>query len=88
MNRPTWNKYADRLAEKSNAYEKFHAALESSSDSTKSTYAYFMKRFMDFLVEQKKLKNNEEYDALAKLDTDKITDVLESYVSELNKTQN
>jgi len=45
-----------------------------------------MKRFMDFLVVQKRLKNNEEYDALAKLDNDKITDVLESYVSELNKT--
>jgi len=45
-----------------------------------------MKRFMDFLVGQKKLKNNEQYDTLAKLDTDKITDILESYVSELNKT--
>jgi len=86
VNRPTWNEYADRFAEKSKSYEKFHAALESSSDSTKSTYAYFMKRFMDFLVGQKKLKNNEEYDVLAKLDTDKITDTLESYVSELNKT--
>jgi len=86
VNRPTWNKYADRLAEKNKAYEKFHAALQTSSDSTKSTYAYFMKRFMDFLVGQKKLKNNEDYDTLAKLDTDKITDVLESYVSELNKT--
>jgi len=86
VNRPTWNKYADRLAEKNNAYEKFHGALQTSSDSTKSTYAYFMKRFMDFLVGQKKIKNNEEYNALAKLDTDKITDVLESYVSELNKT--
>jgi len=86
MNRPTWNLYADRMSEKSTAYEKFHGALESSSDSTKTTYAYFMKRFMDFLVGQKRLKNNEEYDALAKLDNDKITDVLESYVSELNKT--
>ncbi len=84
MNRPTWNEYADRLAEKNKAYEKFHGALQTSSDSTKSTYAYFMKRFMDFLVGQKKIKNNEDYDALAKLDTDKITDVLESYVSELN----
>ena len=86
MNRPTWNEYADRLAEKNKAYEKFHAALQTSSDSTKSTYAYFMKRFMDFLVGQKKIKNNEDYNALAKLDTDKITDILESYVSELNKT--
>jgi len=86
VNRPSWNEYADRLAEKSEAYEKFHGALQTSSDSTKSTYAYFVKRFMDFLVEQKKLKKNEEYDALAKLDTEKITDILESYVSELNKT--
>ena len=86
MNIPSCNVYADRLAEKSEAYEKFHGALQSSSDSTKSTYAYFMKRFMDFLVEKKKLKKNEEYDALAKLDTDKITDILENYVSELNKT--
>jgi len=86
VNRPSWNEYADRHAEKSKAYEKFHGALESSSDSTKSTYAYFMKRFMDFLVGQKELKNNEEYDMLAKLDNDKITDILESYVSDLNKT--
>ena len=86
MNRPTWNLYADRMSEKSTAYEKFHGALESSSDSTKTTYAYFMKRFMDFLVRKKRLKNNEDYNELAKLDTDKITDVLESYVSELNKT--
>jgi len=86
VNRPTWNEYADRLAEKSKSYEKFHAALQSSSNSTKSTYAYFMKRFMDFLVGQKNLKNNEEYDILTKLDGDKITDVLESYVSDLNKT--
>jgi len=86
MNRPTWNLYADRMSEKSTAYEKFHGALESSSDSTKTTYAYFMKRFMDFLVRKKRLKNNEDYNELAKLDTEKITDILESYVSELNKT--
>jgi len=45
---------ADRLAEKNKAYEKFYGPVETSSDSTKSTYAYFMKRFMDFIVGQKK----------------------------------
>ncbi len=83
MDRPKWCQMADRLSGKSKAYKNFHRALQTSS--TKSTYAYGMKRFMDFLVEQKELKHNEEYDDLAKFDTEKVTDILLSYVDELNK---
>jgi len=83
MDRPKWCQTADRLSGKSKAYKNFHRALKTSS--TKSTYAYAMKRFMDFLVEQKELKHNEAFDIVAKFDTEKVTDVLLSYVDELNK---
>jgi len=83
MDRPKWCQTADRLSGKSKAYKDFHRALKTSS--TKSTYAYAMKRFMDFLVEQKELKHNEAFDIVAKFDTEKVTDILLSYVDELNK---
>jgi len=83
MDRPKWCQTADRLSGKSKAYKNFHRALKTSS--TKSTYAYAMKRFMDFLVEQKELKHNEAFDIVAKFDTEKVTDILLSYVDELNK---
>jgi len=44
-----------------------------------------MKRFMDFLVVDKEIKNDENYDDVAKFGTEKITDVFENFVAELNK---
>ena len=55
------------------------------TQSTRSTYAYNMKRFMDFLVERKEIENNEEYKAVAGFDGEKITDMLQAFVMDLNE---
>ena len=55
------------------------------TDSTRSTYAYNMKRFMKFLVEEKCIENNEDYEQVSNFDSEKITNVLEDFVAKLNK---
>ena len=72
------------MSKKSKAYRKFNNALKTQS--TKSTYSYNMKRFMKFLVGINEIKNDEAYDDVAKFGSDKITDALEEFVAELNKT--
>lgn len=83
--RKKWMDYAEKLCTVSKPYRRFYNAIKS--DSTRSTYSYNMKRFMDFLVESKEIKTNRDYDSLVEWDSDKITDVLEDFVSKLNQTQ-
>ena len=78
--------YAENLCKVSKPYRRFYNAMKT--DSTRSAYSYTMKRFMDFLVEYQEIKTNNDYDSLAEWDSDKITDILEEYVTKLNQTQN
>jgi len=71
------------MSKKSKSYRKFSNALKTPA--TKSTYAYNMKRFMNFLVGINQIKNNESYDDIGKFESEKITDALEDFVAELNK---
>ena len=84
MLRPKWINYAEDLATKHRSYRKFFHAM--NSDSTISTYSYSMKRFMSFLVSQRDLSHDEDYDAVAAFDSEKITDVLEDFVIMLGQT--
>jgi len=77
-----WLAYAEELAQNNRFYRRFYNAMKT--DSTRSLYAYSMKRFMDFLVRNNKIQNDTEYDELVGFDSDKITDLLEDFVFELN----
>lgn len=76
-------KYAKDLSKQCRSYRKFYYAM--STDSTISTYAYSLKKFMDYLVSVKEVTDNEEYDELIEYDSEKITDLLEDYVIELGQ---
>ncbi len=56
-----------------------------STDSTISTYAYSLKKFMNYLVSIKEITHNEEYKKLIEYNSEKITDLLEDYVIELSQ---
>lgn len=84
MLREKWIIHAKEQSKKSVEYQKFFAGMKT--DSTRSTYAYNMKRFMDFLVERKEIENNEEYKTVVGFDQEKITDLLQAYVMDLNET--
>lgn len=84
MLRKSWMEYAQRQAESSKAYRRFYNAMKT--DATISAYSYNMKRFMDFAVSCKIIKNNDEYDSLLEWDSEKITDVLEEFVATLNRS--
>jgi len=79
-----WMKYAKDLSQKHRSYRKFYHAM--NTDSTISTYAYSLKKFMDYLVSIKEITDNEKYDKLIEYDSEKITDLLEDYVIELGQT--
>ena len=76
-------KYAKDSSEQYRSYRKFYYAM--NTDSTISTYAYSLKKFMDYLVSVKEITDNEEYDELIEYDSEKITDLLEDYVIELGQ---
>lgn len=84
MEKTKWTKYSEGFSSKSKSYYKFYNGM-GTKEFTIYTYAYNMNRFMNYLVEKKKLNNNEEYDELTNWDTDKITDALQDYVFSLNK---
>ena len=46
-----------------------------------------MVKFMEFLKSESHVNNIDEYDKLLDFDTEKITDVLEDFVSYMNKTK-
>ena len=71
------------MADKNRSYRKFYNSMKT--DSTRSTYAYNMKRFMDFLVDETCIENNEDYEQVSNFDSEKITNVLEDFVAKLNK---
>lgn len=52
-----------------------------------SLYAYSMKRFMDFLHQERYIDDPNDYDKLLDFNIEKITDVLEDFVYHLNMTQ-
>lgn len=76
-------KYAKNLSQKHRSYRKFYHAM--NTNSTISTYAYSLNKFMNYLVLVKEIANNEEYDKLIEYDSEKITDLLEDYVIELGQ---
>ena len=80
-----WLKTAEELSSKSRAYRKFYNAMKS--ESTICTYSYCMVKFMEFLKSESHVNNIDEYDKLLDFDTEKITDVLEDFVSYMNKTK-
>ncbi len=80
-----WLRIARELTNESKSYRRFFNAMKT--DSTITSYAYSMNRFMNFLKEEKYIKDTENYDYLIEFDTEKITDVLEEFVYHLNKTQ-
>ncbi len=83
MLRKKWIDYAKEQSKKSTAYMRFYAGLRTPA--TKSTYAYNMKRFMDYLTERNEIENNEDYKMVASFDGEKITDLLQAFVLELNE---
>jgi site-specific recombinase XerD len=84
MLREKWIIYAKEQSKKCIEYQRFFAGMKT--DSTRSTYAYNMRRFMDYLVERKEIENNEDYKTVASFDGEKITDLLQAFVMKLNET--
>ena len=60
----------------------FRALNENTS---KESYGYKFQKFMRFAVEYEWCKNNEDFDTLLALDSDKITDILSDYVDFLEE---
>jgi len=85
MLRKKWLKYASDMSQKQKSYERFYNAIKT--DATICNYSYCMERFMKFLKSKDHIDNIEHYDKLLDFDTDKITDVLEAFVSYLKLTQ-
>ena len=80
-----WLKIAEDFASKSRAYKKFYNAMKT--ESTICVYSYSMVKFMTFLRSECYVDNIDNYDKLLEFDTEKITDILEDFVSNLNMTQ-
>jgi len=80
-----WLKTAEDYASKSRAYRKFYNAMKS--ESTICTYSYCLVKFMEFLKSESHIDNIDDYDKLLDFDTEKITDILEDFVSYLNSTK-
>jgi len=78
-------KMANEYARKSKAYRKFYNAM--NTNSTISGYAYVMVRFMKFLKSEGHIDSIDDYDKLLDFGTEKITDILEDFVSDLKLTQ-
>ena len=57
---------------------KFFRSLEA--ESSKESYGYKFKKFMNWCVSQNLVDTPENYEALLEWDSDKITDVLEDFV--------
>jgi hypothetical protein len=51
-----------------------------NENTSKESYGYKFQKFMRFAVENKWCKNNEDFDPLLILDSDKVTDILSDYV--------
>lgn len=77
-----------RLCKEHRCFKKFIKSL--NSESSQEGYGYTIQKFMKFAVTEKHVKHNEDFEGLLKLNSDKITDVLEDYVDFLqeNKTAN
>ena len=78
MIRPTQQKLIQRMEKKYQCYDNFINSV--SSDYSKTGYCYRMEVFMKFCVTKEYVKDDEDYPALLKLDSDQISDLLTSYV--------
>lgn len=71
-------KWRTQVCKDHQCMRKFLRSL--NTDTSKETYGYKFQKFMNWLVTETHVKNNEEFETLLEWDSDKITDVLEDYV--------
>ena len=76
-----WSEFAYNEAKKSRAYNNFYQA-KKANPKTLATYAFCFEKFMDFVRRTGTL----DYDQLAGLDSDRITDIIREYTYEINDT--
>jgi len=79
-----WLKTASKLSDDHRSYRKFYNGC-GTRESTIISYSYSMSKFMDFLIDKKYIKNLDEFDKLAKFESDDVTDALQDYVFWCNK---
>lgn len=71
--------YANNMKAKSKAFKTFVRGIQN--ENTKSYYVYCLRAdIMKFAYSEKIISGSEEYDELAQLDTEQITDFLEDWV--------
>ena len=69
-------------------FRKFINSLDS--ENSRESYGYKFQKFMKFAMDEKLVKHKEDFESLLEFDSEKITDMLEDYVSFLqeNKIRN
>jgi len=67
------------MSSKHRCFRKFINSL--NAESSRETYGYKFQKFMKWAVSEKLVKHTEDFEGLLKLDSEKITDVLEDYVN-------
>lgn len=75
---------AKQMSENNIHYRRFYNSIKTHA--TRRSYVYGLDRFMKFLLTTKKISHVDDFTLLTDFDSDKITDVLEEYVFELNQT--
>ena len=76
--------HAKQMSENNIHYRRFYNSIKTHA--TRRSYVYGLDRFMKFLFTNKKISDVDNFTSLTDFDSDKITDVLEEYVFELNQT--
>ncbi len=75
---------AKEISKNNLQYRRFYNSIKTHA--TRRSYVYGMDKFMKFLLKNKRISDVENFTSLSDFDSDKITDLLEEYVFELNQT--
>lgn len=79
-----WLVTASTLSDKHKSYNKFYNGC-GTRESVIINYSYNMNRFMDFATDRKYITGESNFNDLAALDSNTVTELLQAYVFHLNK---